>query len=152
MIVRGALMQSSRPMSDDPMPAESSGPVPERVGSKDEKHLSRSSWLLEPDIDLGILTIRELLLRRRLRRLAARPADAPIRSRQAFHCDQRKKVCEMAIANPSMSHQELADHFATNKTTITRTLKQKKKWLQSTQFDDIKAARDRCVISPPFAP
>ncbi|TFY57149.1 hypothetical protein EVJ58_g7199 [Rhodofomes roseus] len=44
-----------------------------------------------------------------------------------------------------MSHKELADLFNTNKTTITRTLKEKDKWLRSSQFDDLKVARNRQI-------
>ncbi|TFY57152.1 hypothetical protein EVJ58_g7200 [Rhodofomes roseus] len=102
-----------------------------------------SSWLLAPDIDLGLLRYRELMRRERLISLAARPPDTPILPRRAFRSSDKKKVCEMALANSFMSHQELADLFNTNKSTITRTLQQRSKWLQS---DEPKIARKRLPV------
>lgn len=120
--------------------------VPKADKGKHGQSRTKASWLLEPDLDLGLLRYDELLRRDRMKALALRPADTPILPRKAFHSDQRKAVCEMHVENPTLKAEELASLFGTNKTTIVRTLKEKEKWLRSIQYSDVKVARNRYVF------
>lgn len=52
----------------------------------------------------------------------------------------------MFEASPHLKHEELASLFGTNKTTILRTLRDKEKWLNSVQPNDVKVARHRRVL------
>jgi len=64
------------------------------------------------------------------------------RRRRPFYAADKKRACELYVANPGITHQQLADALNVHRTAITRVLRRKNRWLESEHPDKYQFARD----------
>lgn len=112
-----------------------------------------SDLAMEPDcsemsdpVPFHLTPWREVQKRRRAEAERNKDPGAPKRKRRPFYASTKKAVCEMHAANPSLSRQQLADHFGVDRSMITRALQEEDVFLRSRHREDLQFARRRYFV------
>ncbi|KAH9922416.1 uncharacterized protein B0H18DRAFT_518867 [Fomitopsis serialis] len=73
------------------------------------------------------------------------PHPRPRAARKPVYASDKKAICELHSSHPGITHQQIADRIGVNKTTVTRILQRKERWLRSRHVEGLKFARKRVV-------
>ncbi|TFY57151.1 hypothetical protein EVJ58_g7201 [Rhodofomes roseus] len=98
-----------------------------------------------PSFDPRMLTWQQLMKIRRAEAKQRRPPGEPILTRRPFYAADKKAVCELYVANPGITHQQIADQFGVHKSMVTRVLATQDQWLKSQHSPGSRFARPRAI-------
>lgn len=83
---------------------------------------------------------------------AAPVAPRPKHRKQRLYNVDRKKICVYHRDHPNVKQEEIARLFGVERSTISKILKQKMKWLAVPEETPVLLARTRCeFLTPPFS-
>lgn len=69
----------------------------------------------------------------------------PKHTKQRLFTTDRRKICEFHQQHPNLKQDEIAKHFGVERSTISKILKHKQRWLQVLPDETTQVARIRCV-------
>jgi hypothetical protein len=58
----------------------------------------------------------------------------------------RKKMCLEHLANPELKQEQLAQMFSVERSTVSKILKNKDKWIAVPEADINRVAKHRCLV------
>ncbi|KZT05097.1 uncharacterized protein LAESUDRAFT_715138 [Laetiporus sulphureus 93-53] len=112
---------------------------------------TQSNWpsnLGQSDAGSGGGLARSLMVARRSMRSGSGTSTGssrPVFRRNHITTIDRKALCELHEKDPTLTHKELGELYGIKRSTVTKLLKHKKRWLESTQFPTYKAKRKSSI-------
>ena len=101
-----------------------------RAGSQEVLPVSMMAW-------------KDVLKEQRAKAKRNKPPNAPVLTRKAFCASQKKAVCEIFSANPTMKHHEIAKLFGVDRSMVMRVIREQEMWKRSKHTPGQDFARKR---------